>query len=292
VSLPVRVLVFGKNGQVGGNLVRMLGQLPDFEVTGADIDEIDLARTDDIGSFIIECAPQWVINASAHTAVDKAESEEDLSFRLNAAAPEVMAGTCASISAGFIHYSTDYVFDGTASEPYRETDLTNPKSVYGRSKLLGETAVLAQHPAAIIFRTAWVYGKKGHNFVNTMLRLAKERTELSVVDDQFGSPTLADDLAEVTVNIVNGIASGSYNHYGGVFHATGQGQTSWYEFCREIMKISGNDQVTVTPVATSEYPTIAPRPAYSVLSNQKLLDTYQQKLSHWKEALNRCLGGS
>jgi dTDP-4-dehydrorhamnose reductase len=283
------VLVFGKNGQVGGNLVRIIGQLPGFDVKAVDIDEIDLTRTDQIESFISSCTPRWVINASAHTAVDKAESEEELSYQLNAAAPAAMAQACALIGAGFIHYSTDYVFDGTASEPYVESDPANPKSVYGRSKLQGEISVLSRLPAAIVLRTSWVYGKKGHNFVNTMLRLVETRTELQVVEDQYGSPTLADDLAQVTVNIVEGVTSGSHIHQGGVFHATGQGHTSWYGFCKEIMKITGNQQVTVTPVATTEFPTIAPRPAFSVLSNRKLEDSYQQKLPHWKDALNRCL---
>jgi dTDP-4-dehydrorhamnose reductase len=287
----VPVLVFGKNGQVGSNLVRILGQLPGFDVLGVDIDEIDLTQTDGIESFITKCSPRWVINASAHTAVDKAESEQELSFKLNAAAPEEMAKACALTGTGFVHYSTDYVFDGAASEPYVESDPANPKSVYGRSKLQGEVSVLSQLPDAIILRTSWVYDKTGHNFVNTMLRLVETRTELQVVNDQFGSPTLADDLARVTVNILNGVTSGRHNHQGGVFHATGQGHTSWYGFCKEIMKITGNHEVTLTPVTTSEFPTIAPRPAYSVLSNRKLEYTYQQKLPHWRDALYRCLDG-
>jgi dTDP-4-dehydrorhamnose reductase len=284
------VLVFGKNGQVGSKLVSLLAGTDGFRVRGVDIDEIDLVAVDQIDDFIRSNNPRWVVNGSAHTAVDRAESEPELSLKLNALAPGAMARTCASIGARFIHYSTDYVFDGTASDPYDEDDPVNPQSVYGKTKARGEQEVFTCLSDAILFRTAWVYSRDGANFVNTMLRLASERSEISVVNDQFGSPTLADDLARVTVNVINSIEKREYPYHGGIFHATGQGITSWYEFCREIMRVSGNHHVVIKPIATADYPTPAPRPAYSVLSNRKLSDIYDQRLPDWTESLKICLG--
>ena len=284
------VLVFGKNGQVGSKLVSLLAATEGFRVRGVDIDEIDLVAVDQIDEFIRSTNPRWVVNGSAHTAVDRAESEPELSLKLNALAPGAMASTCASIGARFIHYSTDYVFDGTASDPYDEDDPVNPQSVYGKTKARGEQEVFTCLSDAILFRTAWVYSREGANFVNTMLRLASERSEISVVNDQFGCPTLADDLARVTVNVINSIEKQEYPHHGGIFHATGQGMTSWFEFCREIMRVSGNHHVVIKPIATADYPTPAPRPAYSVLSNRKLSDIYDQRLPDWTESLKICLG--
>lgn len=284
------VLVFGKNGQVGSKLVSLLAGTEGFRVRGVDIDEIDLVAVDQIDEFIRSTNPRWVVNGSAHTAVDRAESEPELSLKLNALAPGAMARTCASIGARFIHYSTDYVFDGTASDPYDEDDPVNPQSVYGKTKARGEQEVFTCLSDAILFRTAWVYSREGANFVNTMLRLASERSEISVVNDQFGCPTLADDLARVTVNVINSIEKREYPYHGGIFHATGQGITSWYEFCREIMRVSGNHHVVIKPIATADYPTPAPRPAYSVLSNRKLSDIYDQRLPDWTESLKICLG--
>lgn len=288
--MPTKVLVFGKNGQVGSNLMRILSGKLIYDAIGVDIEEIDLTKIEGIDRFILDISPEWVVNCSAHTAVDKAESEEALSYALNSSAPEAMAKTCNSIGAKFIHYSTDYVFDGSATKPYVEYDSPNPQSVYGRNKLDGEQRVMVALGDAIILRTAWVYTRKGKNFVNTMLKLSEERDELSVVADQYGSPTLADDLAEVTVNIIDGITQGNFNHQGGVYHATGQGQTNWHEFCLEIMEVAGR-KVTVNAISTADYPTPAPRPAFSVLSNQKLKDTYQLELPDWRDALSRSLKG-
>jgi dTDP-4-dehydrorhamnose reductase len=286
----VSVLVFGKNGQVGNKLVSFLSAAQGFTVQGADIDELDLTALDQIDRFIRSANPAWVVNGSAHTAVDRAESEPELSLQLNALAPAAMARTCASIGARFIHYSTDYVFDGRASEPYDEGDPLNPQSVYGKTKARGEQEVAGHLPDSIIFRTSWVYSRGGANFVNTMLRLAAEQPEINVVNDQFGCPTFADDLARVTISIMDSIETKQCRHQGGLFHATGQGVTSWYDFCMEIMQISGNHDVRVNPIPTESYPTPAPRPAYSVLSNRKLNDTYNQQLPHWIESLNVCLG--
>ncbi|NKB75606.1 MAG: dTDP-4-dehydrorhamnose reductase [Gammaproteobacteria bacterium] len=285
----MKVLVFGKSGQVGSCLVELMedqSQLDLIEFNRNDLDLMDIGR---INSFITKHNPDWVINAAAYTAVDKAESDSDRCFRLNAEAPEYIATTCAEINANFIHYSTDYVFDGMGNHPYVEEAKPNPQSVYGKSKLAGELAILARLSNAIILRTAWVYAKKGNNFVNTMLRLAEEKPSINVVNDQFGSPTSAKDLAEVTVSILLDIANHRVVHQGGVFHATGQGETTWYEFCKQIMKETFNDETIINAISSTEYPTPAPRPTYSVLSNQKLKDVYGQELPHWQTALSYCL---
>ena len=297
MSQGIRVLVFGCGGQVGSDLVDILSsaspcvarQDPGFEVTGVDVADIDLTDTGGIGAFIDRHDPHWVINAAAHTAVDRAESEQALSEVLNADAPAAMAAACASAGRHLVHYSTDYVFDGSGDRPYRETDAVNPRSVYGRTKAAGEAAVLDALPDAIILRTAWVYSRAGRNFVNTMLRLAAERDEINVVDDQVGSPTLARDLARATVDILCAIGSGQKTHQGGIFHATNRGQTSWYGFCREIFRLAGIDGVRVNAISTEQYPTPAPRPAYSVLDNSRLREVYGVELPPWQQSLAGCL---
>ena len=287
---PVRkLLLFGKYGQVGSQLVKQLENRDTYTLIATDIEDVDL--TDDVATrnLVLEHQPDWVINTSAHTAVDRAESERELSHQLNAQAPGVIANACAETGAGMIHYSTDYVFDGSANSPYTESDQPNPKSVYGVTKLEGERAVMSALERALIFRTAWVYSKSGNNFVNTMLRLAGEREELSVVCDQYGSPTLADDLAAMTISVLDQVVSDDNFSDFGIYHATGQGVVNWAEFSQEIMRMSGNTHVDVRPIPSSEYPTPAPRPAYSVLSNEKLKQCFGLELPHWRDALRRCL---
>ena len=285
-----KLLLFGKHGQVGGQLVDQLAQNSRYSLVATDIEDVDLTDDAATRALVISQKPNWVINTSAHTAVDRAESERDLSSQLNTRAPEVIANACAEIGAGMIHYSTDYVFDGTSENPYVEADEPNPKSVYGITKLEGERVVLKALDRAFIFRTAWVYSRGGKNFVNTMLQLAAERQELSVVCDQFGSPTLADDLAAMTIGVLGQVVTDTDFSAFGIYHATGQGVTNWAEFSQEIMRLSGNTHVSIRPIPTAEYPTPAPRPAYSVLSNEKLKQQFGLELPHWKNALERCLG--
>ena len=285
----MKILIFGKHGQVGSHLCRLLAELDEHELVALDIEDLNLLELDAIEDCLVTHCPDWVINASAHTAVDRAESEPDLARQLNTCAPETMAKTCAAIGASMIHYSTDYIFDGLSREPYVETDRSNPQSVYGTTKLAGEIGVLSYLPQAIIFRTSWVFSKYGQNFVNTMLRLARESKPIRVVGDQFGCPTLADDLAEVTVQVLRAIVLGKSHHQGGIYHASGRGETSWHGFCQKIMALSGNEHIQVKSISTAEYPTPAPRPAYSVLANDKLRLVYAQQLPHWHESLERCL---
>lgn len=278
----MKILIFGRNGQVGSSL--MLQLAAEHTVKGLDQEDLDLIATDQIESAINDFAPDWLINASAYTAVDKAESEPQIANAINHLAPQVMAQVCAELGCGLIHYSTDYVFDGTADRPYLESDSANPKSVYGETKLAGERAVMEAYPSAIILRTAWVYAKQGANFMNTMLRLADEKDALSVVDDQFGSPTLAADLARATVTIIAKTPMTALAKVAGIYHATGAGVTSWYEFAQEIFTLAGKS-VKLSGIPSKDYPTPAPRPGYSVLSNEKLQAVFGIQLPQWKDSL-------
>lgn len=282
----MQILIFGRNGQLGSSLFSLLSET--HQVTALDQADLDLSMVDQIEATIALHRPDWVINASAYTAVDRAEQEPQLADAINHLAPAAMARACKKQQCGFLHYSTDYVFDGEADRPYLESDSPNPKSVYGETKLAGERAVMQAYPQAIILRTAWVYAKEGANFVNTMLRLAAERDELGVVEDQFGSPTLAYDLALASVPIIENTALDELDKVAGLYHATGSGMTSWYGFAREIFSLAGKE-VVVKGIPTEAYPTPAHRPHYSVLSNQKLQRVFGISLPDWKISLAKTL---
>ena len=284
-----RLLIFGRDGQVGSALVGLLEPREEFAVTAVDIGDVDLTDDAATRSMVLDTAPDWVINTSAHTAVDLAESEPELAHQINAVAPGVIARACSDCGAAMVHYSTDYVFDGTARLPYDEQDEPNPQSVYGKTKLAGERAVAECLDRYILLRTAWVYSPHGKNFVNTMLRLAEERQELRVVEDQYGSPTLAQDLARVTLSIVDRVNSGSIESPWGIYHATGRGVVNWSGFAETIFALAGRTDVRVVPIPASAYPTPAPRPAYSVLSNNRLEQVFGLSLPQWQDSLARCL---
>ena len=295
LSHKKRILVFGQSGQVGGYLSRFIRKSNQFTLLDSpqqpDGARFDLGNTDQIASLVLAAKPDWVVNTAAYTAVDQAEDDQDQCYKINCEAPREMAIAARSIGAGFVHYSTDYVFDGDSAHPYCESDKTNPRSVYGKSKLAGENAVLDAMPEALILRTAWVYAKTGKNFVNTMLRLAQTHSSLRVVDDQIGCPTFASDLAEVTFSIIKRIECNEIVHQGGIYHATGRGEVSWYEFCREIMALSGFSEIKIDPIPSEAFPTPAPRPKYSVLDNSKLLSVYDLALPEWQSALSTMLTG-
>ncbi len=286
----MKILLFGKDGQVGSQLNKLLAAHD--QLVALDINELDLTDLQAVDAIVQKTSPDWVINAAAYTAVDRAETESELAETLNARAPAVMAKACAAIGASMLHYSTDYVFDGTATRPYVETDETNPKSVYGRTKLNGEQAVMQVLPAAVILRTAWVYARNGSNFVNTMLNLSKKMKSIKVVEDQYGSPTLADDLASASIRIIEMINTEKTNDVYGIYHATGSGKTNWSGFAQAVFKLKGFDDVHVQPIPSSDYPTPAARPAWSVLSNEKLKNTFNIELPHWRDGLPRCLNVS
>ncbi|MCG7864821.1 MAG: dTDP-4-dehydrorhamnose reductase [Candidatus Thiodiazotropha taylori] len=288
-----KILLIGCDGQVGWELQRSLAVLADVTATslcGSYGYALDLLDPDAVNKAVAETGPDYIVNAAAHTAVDKAESEVALSKKLNADAPAQLARLAAEHNAAFIHYSTDFVFDGESERPYREEDPTAPLGVYGETKLEGEQRVLATDAAALVFRTSWVYGNHGHNFMKTMLRLFRERDELKVVDDQIGAPTWSRMIAEATAQIIGQLHAGvaKADELKGLYHLTNSGTTSWYGFAREILELSG-ESCSLMPITTQEYPTPARRPAYSVLDNSKLNQVFSLSMPDWSSSLKRCM---
>lgn len=293
----MRVLLLGGNGQVGHECRRTLAPLGELVVTtrsgtlpdGGGCETLDLSRLDDIAPLIERVSPDVVVNATAYTAVDRAEDDGEVAFAINRDAPARIAAACAARGASLIHYSTDYVFDGASQRPWSEDDPTGPLGVYGRSKLAGEEAVSASGVRHLILRTAWVYGLHGANFLRTMLRLGSERDELKVVADQFGSPTPAWLIADVTACILRqGIAAS------GVRHLVASGQTSWHGFAEAIFEDACDagllaSRPQVLPIPTSGFPTRAVRPAWSVLDTTRLQAEYGLGLPQWRDALRRTL---
>ena len=296
-----KILLTGKNGQVGWELQRTLATLG--EVIAVDRLAMDLANPDSIRATIQAIKPDLIVNAAAYTAVDKAESEADLAMAINGVAPGIMAEEAKRLGAGMIHYSTDYVFDGSKTTPYIEADPPRPINVYGRTKLAGEQAVQAVGGAHLIFRTSWVYGLRGRNFLLTILRLAKERDELRIVDDQFGAPTWSRMIAEATAQVLAQCFSpltsnvSLLTEQSGLYHLTAAGQTSWHGFTKAILEELARSPLAtphspkLTPITTPEYPLPAPRPLYSVLANHKLTQAMDLALPAWDVSLKLCMEG-
>lgn len=300
------VLLIGSNGQVGHDLNEILPRVA--EVTALDRQRLDLTRPDEIRNAIRVSRPAWIVNAAAYTAVDKAESEEPLARAINAEAPRVMAEEARKIGARLVHYSTDYIFDGTKTGPYEEHDPANPQNTYGRTKLEGERAIRESGAPHLIFRTAWVYATRGRNFLLTILRLATQCEELRIVRDQVGAPALSGEIARATSRTIELVScreegSASLADAGGIYHMTAGGETSWYDFAAAIVEhakaasprlpwfaaATGGLPVIarkITPITTGEYPTPARRPAYSVLSNARLNRAFSLQLPDWREQLD------
>lgn len=285
------ILLTGKNGQVGWELQRTLAPLG--KVIALDAAELDLADADAIRQTVRSIRPDIIVNPAAYTAVDKAESEPDVAQAVNGTAPGVLAEEAQRLNAWLAHYSTDYVFDGTKSGPYTETDIPNPQSVYGRTKLAGEEAVRAAGGKHLILRTSWVYGSRGHNFMLTMLRLAKERPELRVVDDQIGAPTWCRSLAEITAQVIAQLCSPGMEHaerVSGTYHVTSSGRVSWHGFAAEILNRAAVQPLPrLVAIPSREYPTPAARPKNSELSNDKLARTFALAVGDWQDNLQLCL---
>ena len=281
-----QILLTGKTGQVGWELQRTLATLG--RVIAPDRRGMDLAEPASIRAAIRACMPQIIVNSAAYTAVDQAESEPDLALAINGAAPAIMAEEAKRLGALLVHYSTDYVFDGAKSGPYSEDDTPNPLNVYGSSKLAGERAVVASGARYLIFRTSWVYGARGKNFLRTILRLARERDELRIVDDQIGAPTWCRAIAEATAQALACAQACDAAGLSGIYHLSAAGATSWCGFAKAILERPGHS-CKVVPIASSEYPLPARRPTNSVLSNAKLNARLGIELPDWSAALELCL---
>lgn len=290
----MRIVLFGKSGQVGWELQRSLAPLG--EVIALDFDSTDycgdFTRPDEVARTVAELAPQLVVNAAAHTAVDKAESEPDLAHTLNAEAPGAVARAAHAAGAWMVHYSTDYVFSGAGTRPWTESDATGPLSVYGRTKLAGEQAVAAHCQHHLILRTSWVYAARGGNFARTMLRLAAERERLTVVDDQHGAPTGADLLADLTAHMAR--AAMSRPELAGTYHAVADGHTTWHGYASHVIGYArqAGAQLKVreiVPVPSSAFPTPAQRPANSRLDTTRLRNAFRLSLPDWRQGVTRML---
>lgn len=286
----MKILLVGKDGQVGRRLQRTLAPLGEVVAVGREV--VDLAQPDSIVRTVRAVRPDLIVNAAAYTAVDKAESEPDLAHAVNAVAPGIMAEEAGQLGAAIVHYSTDYVFDGKKATPYDETDSPAPAGVYGRTKLAGEQAIQAVGTAHLILRTSWVYDCSGKNFLLTILRLAHEREELKVVNDQTGAPTPSALIADVTAQIFReGNPAELLHHQGGLYHLTASGQTTWYDFARAI--VEGDPRrdrqrlQRLLPITTDQYPTAAQRPVYSTLNCEKLSATFDLSLMEWQMGLKR-----
>jgi len=284
----MKVLLTGSTGQVGYELARSLQGVG--EVVAVDRNVMDLSNLDQVRDVIRSVKPQLIVNPAAYTAVDKAESEPELAFRINGEAPGVMAEEAKKLGAALVHYSTDYVFDGSQPAPRVENDAIGPLSVYGASKLAGEQAIAAAGIPHLIFRTSWVYGMRGKNFLLTMLRLAKERDELRVVADQHGAPTWSRTIADTTAQVLSQAHAGGREWWmqnSGIYHLSAQGQTTWHEFTEAIIQEAGLS-CKVLPITTADYPTPAKRPQYSVMSSERLMARFCH-LPDWKTALQLCM---
>ncbi|MBR1712395.1 MAG: dTDP-4-dehydrorhamnose reductase [Alloprevotella sp.] len=281
----MNILVTGANGQLGSELRRLVKEgagVPD-EFIFTDVEELDITDAEAVRHCVAEKRVGLIINCAAFTAVDKAESEPELCDLLNHRAPRLLAETMAEVGGQLLHISTDYVFDGTAHRPYTEDAPTCPNSVYGRTKLLGEEALMEACPNSVIVRTAWLYSSYGNNFVKTMLRLGRERESLGVVADQIGTPTYARDLASALLQMVR------HGLVPGIYHYSNEGVTSWYDFTREIHRQAGITSCRVSPLHTEDYPAPAPRPHFSVLDKTKIKATYGITIPWWADSLRNCL---
>jgi len=282
MNAPV-ILVTGANGQVGRALRELAPNFPAYRFVFLSREDLPVHHFGAVENYFQTLRPFFCINCAAYTHVDRAEDEPDLARLVNAESAGVLAAVCNSYHAGFVHLSTDYVFDGRTTVPYREDDAVNPINVYGKTKLEGELLVVKKHPGAIVIRTSWVYAPYGKNFVRTMKRLMGERPSINVVDDQFGSPTYAPDLAACILRIIS-----TPEKTPGIYHFSNEGIISWYEFARAIRDILGST-CQVNPVPSTEYPVIAKRPPFSALSNDKIVSVYQVKLIPWRDSLETCL---
>jgi dTDP-4-dehydrorhamnose reductase len=280
-----KILITGANGQLGKEFRDLASKNPDCEFLFLSREDLPIHHFELVRNIFNSFNPDFCINCAAYTAVDKAEQEKELAFLVNTESVGVLAAVSNLHKTKFIHISTDYIYDGSATVPYTEDAITGPQSVYGLSKKMGEEEALKNDPDAVIIRTSWVYSKHGSNFVKTMIRLMNEKESISVVSDQHGTPTWAADIASAIMQIVN-----ANNWVPGIYNFSNDGETTWYDFAVEIKKSIGSKCI-VNPIPTSSYPTPAKRPHYSVLNKEKIVSVYQLELKGWRESVHKCIQG-
>jgi dTDP-4-dehydrorhamnose reductase len=281
------ILITGANGQLGSEIKKLSPLFPSFTFFFTDIEQLDLLDKPSLREFIVQNQIHYVINCAAYTAVDKAEDEPQICRMVNRDAVQNLAEAIKG-KARIIHISTDYVFDGKGNLPLKETDPVNPQSVYGKTKMEGEQILMEILPESMIVRTSWLYSEFGNNFVKTMLRLGKEREQLNVVNDQFGTPTYAADLASTLLHITK-FAEEENTFPSGIYHYSNESACSWYDFCLKIFELTGIQNCKVHPIPTSEYPTKATRPQYSVLDKTKIKQTFGLEIPSWEDSLKNML---
>lgn len=281
----MNILITGSNGQLGNEIRVLAEDYPDFEFLYTDIAELDITDPLKVEAYFVAYQPQVIINCAAYTAVDKAESDEATTYLINAKAVENLSKSASAIGALMVHISTDYVFDGKSYLPYNETDITNPQSAYGRSKLAGEDAVRQFASKGLILRTSWLYSAFGSNFVKTMIKYGNERDELNVVFDQIGTPTYARDLARAILDIIPQALQHSGTE---LFHYSNEGVASWYDFARTVIAFS-DINCEIKPILTKDYPLPAPRPCFSVFNKSKIKETYNIRIPYWSDSVKHCI---
>jgi dTDP-4-dehydrorhamnose reductase len=281
-----KILITGANGQLGWELGQLAKSYPAFEFVLVDRSKLDLTFPETFEKIIHSIAPDCIVNTAAYTAVDKSETEKELSYTVNATAVQALASICKNLAIPFITYSTDYVFDGEATQPYTISTKVDPVNYYGSTKAAGESMAMEANEDTIIIRTSWVFSSHGNNFVKTMMRLMKERAQLNIVADQKGRPTYAKDLAIATMKMIEAMNAGK--SIKGVYHYANQGETTWYDFAAKIKAIAGLT-CEVQPIETKDFPTPAKRPAYSVLDTSKIEQDLAIDIRHWEDALKDCI---
>ena len=284
----MKVLITGSNGQLGSEIRELASDYENLECVFKDLPELDICDTGMLTTFIIDQHINAVINCAAYTAVDKAEENPEIAEQVNAKGVLNLVNTLEKVEGKLIHISTDYVFDGNNSQPYKESDPVSPVGVYGETKRAGELAVLNSSIDAIVIRTSWLYSVYGNNFVKTMLRLGNEKKSIKVVSDQKGTPTFAKDLAKTCLDILSDASSTKISKKGSLYHYSNEGVTSWYDFATAIMEISNID-CKVIPIETKDYPTEARRPMYSVLDKSKIKSDFKVIIPHWRDSLTNCI---
>ena len=284
-----KILVTGANGQLGNEIRRICRNFPGLEFIFTDVDMLDITNPDAVSVFMEASKPAIVVNCAAYTNVDGAEENVKNVRKINSLAPQVLAAACAMQDAFLIHISTDYVFDGESTKPYTEDDETNPISVYGNSKLEGEEKIRTVFDNYLILRTSWMYSEFGHNFVRSIISLAKDRETLEIVNDQFGSPTYARDLANCIIDIIIKSILNPKAYLPGIYHYANQGSCSWYEFAQEILDIVGIKTCKLVPISTEQYPSVAKRPKYSVLDTTRIRSSFGIGIPNWRDSLRECL---